>query len=353
MNTTGDRGPQERRVFLDGLRFLAAVWVFLFHFGRNHMPESLNFLKPLANTGAWGVSFFFVLSGFVLMEAYSPFFSGTPNLRKALAFGVIRWLRLAPVYYVVLVVFLLLYGLVLSESVTWSEFLLHLTMTQAWFHNTALSLNFPAWSLSCEIFYYGLFPVLCPLVFLLRKKLRAVLPILTLVLVPIWAATGLQIKWGLYHPLTNLPLFLSGMMLASCQDNTKAYLYGLLMWLIGMLVLPFEQRKIMFLNGYGAAPLCVLMVLGASRLTCRSSFVMQILIHAGLWSYPFYLAQYFSALLTKYLYWQFFSQLLKGFDWRHIFWVNFFVALVLTYGVEKPFDKIRKSVKKRLLISEL
>jgi peptidoglycan/LPS O-acetylase OafA/YrhL len=226
-------------------------------------------------------------------------------------------------------------------------------MTQAWIQDKALSLNFPAWSLSCEIFYYGLFPVLCPLVLRLRKKLKTGLPILTLILVPTWAVTGLQVKWGLYHPFTNLPLFLCGMMLATCQNNTKAYAAGLLIWVTGMLLLPGEQKKMILLNGYGAAPLFALLVLGASHLTFRSSLFMQILTHAGLWSYPFYLGQYFSALLTKYLYWQFFSHLLKGFDWRHIFWVNFFVAVGLTYGVEKPFEKIRKYLKKRLFFGEL
>lgn len=353
MNTISEPTALPRKVLLDGLRFLAALWVFLFHFAKNSVSETFSLLKPFAVTGAWGVSFFFVLSGFVLMKTYGRFFTGNIPVRQVLVFWGVRWLRLAPVYYGVLGLFLLLYGVILSEPVPAEELLLHLTMTQAWIQDKALSLNFPAWSLSCEIFYYGLFPLLTPVVFRLQNNLGRLFNALTLLLVPIWALLGLHKTWGLYHPVTNLPLFLCGMMLATGRFDAKAFAAGLLLWAVGLIVIPEQRRNVMFMNGYAAAPVFLILILGASRTPFRLTFPATMLFQAGLWSYPFYLGQYFSALLTKYLYWQFFSEIMKSFDWRHIFWVNLLVAVGLTYGVEKPFEKIRKSVKKRLFFDEI
>lgn len=353
MNTIGEPTDQPRKVFLDGLRLLAAFWVFLFHFAKNSVPETVGLLKTLSDTGAWGVSFFFVLSGFVLTKTYGHTLKGNVNSRQVLAFLAVRWLRLAPVYYSVLILFLLLYGLILSEPVPVEELLLHLTMTQAWFQDKALSLNFPAWSISCEIFYYSLFPLLNFTFIFLQRKLKSLLLFLSIIVVPAWAATGMPQRWGLYHPLSNLPLFLCGMMLALSRFEVKLFTTGVLLWLSGLLIIPEQQKCIIFMNGYAAAPVFAGLIFAASRISLRSARLVQILLHAGLWSYPFYLGQYFSALLTKYLYWQFLTDILMGFDWRHVFWVNVLMAAGLSYVVEKPFEKIRKSVKKRLFISEL
>ncbi len=58
---------------LTGLRFIAALWVVLFHFRpmlTDVSPEFRENLAPVLNCGAQGVDLFFILSGFVLTWNY-------------------------------------------------------------------------------------------------------------------------------------------------------------------------------------------------------------------------------------------------------------------------------------------
>lgn len=55
---------------LTGLRFYAAMWVFLYHFSV-YVGELDNFIF---NKGYLGVDVFFVLSGFILTYAYHKSF---------------------------------------------------------------------------------------------------------------------------------------------------------------------------------------------------------------------------------------------------------------------------------------
>lgn len=355
MSTTAEatipHGPN-RLPLLDGLRFLAALWVFLFHFGGNSSFWQTGPLKYLSDTGAWGVSFFFMLSGFVLMRSYGPTFMTSFTFRTVVSFWILRLLRLAPVYYGILFLFLLLYGIVLSEPVPTDELLLHLAMLQAWFPDKALSLNFPAWSLSCEIFYYLLFPVLCLFLAGLKRMIGdAAIPV-ALLLTPLMALADLHGFLGMYHPVTNLPLFVCGMLLGLIPVKRMNLGLGLVLWMMLLLVVPHGQYPRLFVNGYSAAPVFALIIVVASKQFSIYHVINKFLRIVGQWSYPFYLGQYFSALLTKYIYWQFLERLISGYDIRHIFWLNILVSILFVQGVEKPFEKFRYSVKRRFNFME-
>ena len=69
---------------LQALRFIFALFIFFQHFPiRNEEPRAL-----LDGAGYMGVSFFLVLSGFVMRKLKVPILNGEPLLRNAsFAFG--------------------------------------------------------------------------------------------------------------------------------------------------------------------------------------------------------------------------------------------------------------------------
>jgi peptidoglycan/LPS O-acetylase OafA/YrhL len=148
---------------LTGLRFFLALWVIVTHLiGRGHVYEAVVLTLPgplqdLIRRGYQAVPTFFVLSGFVLARTYGPTRWNRGNFRKYL---VGRFARVYPVY--------LLSLLIVSPFIVKAQdgqkgwlVAMHLTLTQGWFagHYTA-GWNTPAWSLSCEMFFYLVFPLL-------------------------------------------------------------------------------------------------------------------------------------------------------------------------------------------------
>ena len=84
---------------ITGLRAFAAVAVYFNHFG---LPGfSPNWLSNISANGGLGVPFFFVLSGFVLALAYE----NRPLISSQ--FFIDRIARIAPTYYVGLLVVLI------------------------------------------------------------------------------------------------------------------------------------------------------------------------------------------------------------------------------------------------------
>ena len=139
-------------------RFLAASIVVFFHFGRG---TSLVSLAPgFLTAGPEMVSFFFVLSGFVMVIAYWDREFNPPAYYRA------RLIRILPTYFLALLAALFL------ETVAYTKrtVVMNVLFLQAWVPPYPLSLNGPSWSLSVEMFFYLTFPLL--LWFLKTRKLR-------------------------------------------------------------------------------------------------------------------------------------------------------------------------------------
>ncbi|MFJ6616347.1 acyltransferase family protein [Kitasatospora sp. NPDC091335] len=204
MSTTGPH----RLPSLTGLRFWAALLVVLYHLSRK--AGELPLLSPLAWYGRSGVTFFFVLSGFVLAWTYGA--SPAP----AAVFGRRRFARIWPLHVLTTALSLgadAAIGAVLPVAAAlWSLALVH-----PWALPTVYGGNAASWSLGAEAWFYLLFP---PLLRLLAPRRRGWLPLAALcaVLGPLlWAAGPLLPAdpavrgWLLdYLPLTRTPQFALG-----------------------------------------------------------------------------------------------------------------------------------------------
>jgi peptidoglycan/LPS O-acetylase OafA/YrhL len=138
---------------LTGFRFVAAMMVFVSHYA---VPGLTGAALQVTESGYAGVTFFFVLSGFIITYNYlDRFEAGTGSL---LDYLVARLARVYPLYF-----FFIVYGwfTARNELDLW-PFLLAL---QAWSPNlkVVFGLNGPAWSIGVEVFLYLCFPLLVPL----------------------------------------------------------------------------------------------------------------------------------------------------------------------------------------------
>ena len=144
---------------LTGFRAIAAYFVLIAHsadtaFSYSGVPVAHQYVVYLAY---FGMSVFFVLSGFVIFYNYSGKFHRGTWARDTYEFAVARFARLFPLY----AVFLLL-SLQYIPSPTFLDktggfeavaFGSYLTLTQSWFNLQSITFA-PAWSISTECFFY-------------------------------------------------------------------------------------------------------------------------------------------------------------------------------------------------------
>jgi len=135
-------------------RFIASLLVINFHFGRNIAPFNFECLKPFFDRGNIAVSFFFILSGFVMVVAY-----GNKGKISPIYYIQKRFARIYPAFFLASLL-MILYLFLSNKAIILKELFLNLFLVQAWIPTKALVFNIPAWSISVEFFFYALFPFL-------------------------------------------------------------------------------------------------------------------------------------------------------------------------------------------------
>jgi peptidoglycan/LPS O-acetylase OafA/YrhL len=140
---------------LTTVRAAAALYVGCFHMVR---PFSLwGPLQNVMSAGYSGVSFFFFLSGFILIYTHGPEYSSGRGSAKR--FWVARLARVYPLYFLVM-----LWAGYLSRASLFhpryhiAAYVADLLMMQTWSIRMTPLFNIVAWSLSVEAFFYFIFP---------------------------------------------------------------------------------------------------------------------------------------------------------------------------------------------------
>ena len=141
---------------LTGLRCFAAINIVLFHFSN---PNWFGPFAPIINAGYASVSYFILLSGFVLAYNYSE--RARAGKLDKVRFWKSRFTRIYPIYLLSL---LLSWQVLSSEyqahthDMFWAGMLLAPLLLQGWVPSIATFLNTPAWTMSAEAFFYFIFP---------------------------------------------------------------------------------------------------------------------------------------------------------------------------------------------------
>lgn len=141
---------------LTSLRFFAALFVFFNHSNIAANPSSLlqKLYEPMAY-GYSGVSFFFILSGFIISYSYQD---KIKNKETSICdFYAFRLIRIYPVHFITFFVFAFSFATYNGSAVLPNLLLLHSLIPDA---ATYYSFNSVSWSLSAEMVFYLVFPLL-------------------------------------------------------------------------------------------------------------------------------------------------------------------------------------------------
>jgi peptidoglycan/LPS O-acetylase OafA/YrhL len=315
---------------LTSLRAFAALGVFLFHLGRWHAVQH----SPLP-FGYAGVTFFFILSGFVLTWSTAP---GTPA-------GRFYRRRVARIYPSHLALLVLALALPVSGPVSVRSVLASLFLVQAWIPrgDITFGLNGVAWSLSCEAAFYLALPFV--LAWLDGRGVRAARWLAGVAFVGGSAVTVVAAVHGgtwavvaFTHPVLRFGEFLLGVVAAREVRSglrvapglvVAAAVVGLGVVLAGDLPLPLPDLVLtpLFLTG--------IVLAAQTDLTDRRGWlVSRPLIYAGQVSFAFYLVH--ELVLTN---------LLHVRDARGLgaavpaFAAAAILAVVVHHGVERPAQR--------------
>ncbi|MEU0971278.1 acyltransferase [Streptomyces sp. NPDC005917] len=184
---------------LTGLRWMAALLVFGLHVHNFHYfgGTGARFMSWGFEAGASGVSFFFVLSGFVLM------WSARPGDRPR-RFWWRRVARIYPVHLVTAVIALVMaVTLPRQPKPTVPQGLADVFLVHSWWRPWWQTLDPVSWSLACEAFFYAAFPLLALLLRRLNARGATLLAALSVLAVLVLAWTDAHHWWG--QPISSFP----------------------------------------------------------------------------------------------------------------------------------------------------
>jgi len=372
--------------WLTVLRYPAALWVVLIHCewkfsDIGYLEDS--WLKLFFERGYLGVSFFFMLSGFILVWNY-------PSIDSKRNYLAARAARILPVYYLSLLFTVPLLLLSIFKEGFYPSLLIKplmfLALLQSWYPKISDWWNGPAWTLSCEAFFYvSLIATLPFLTRLLNSSRKRALLFLSLVFALGLIAPALFVfhfRADVYFshfmsavdPSTNnakifierFPLlrvleFIGGAALCIGfrkiiplpPSRSLPLIFIGLMWIVGTMFLPFILSM-----GTWTLPGFAMIILGASSLPFPSRESTPVAIALGSYavllgnaSYAVYLfhepiRDYLLIVDRRWLH------LLPTESWAFVGWLSFFVATLSTVAGVILFvtyeEPARRTIKKIL-----
>lgn len=163
-----DSSKKNTIAVLDGVRAFACLIVIWYHLDTvprdmhvwNLQQSTSPFVTAFLYFGRYGVTLFFVLSGFLLFLPFAKalLFENTwPSIRR---FYLRRVFRILPAYFLSLILIVLLFQQRYLQPQHWNELGLFFVFLMDTSHATFKQLNAPFWTLAIEWQYYMLLPLL-------------------------------------------------------------------------------------------------------------------------------------------------------------------------------------------------
>lgn len=175
-------------------RFIAAILIVFFHYAQDLYPFTITVIHNFLASCNISVSFFFILSGFVMIISNAN--------KEKIVVADFYWKRFKRIYpiYAVSMLMVLIFIILSRGEFDFSGFVLNVFLIQAWIPTKAVSFNYIAWSISVEIFFYLLFPFVFNYLF---KKMGLVQ--LAILIIGFWIVSQMGIHYLRYSDFFDGP----------------------------------------------------------------------------------------------------------------------------------------------------
>lgn len=334
-------------------RFLAAIAIVIFHYGQHISLFNNKYVAFIFEQANFGVSYFFILSGFVMIIAYYN------KSVSFLQFIKNRLARIYPLYFFAITMVLFINHFRIEN---YQDLVLNILMLQTWVPFKALTINPPGWSLSVELIFYIAFPFLLNKIYktIETKKLAFGMIIFWLIsqvlfyliISEVVTVSSLKLKTVLYHPLFHLNEFVIGNLaglwfLKNHNAYNGTYLKPLTICIIVFLVVLKFNNGVLYHNGLLAlvfAPIIVLLSLSESKVVNFLSYKQFVFL--GEISFGIYILQFPVWLLLSDFRMKTYLGLVKGDDDLVLFVIRVAVLIVVSAVSFKYFETpIRTYIK--------
>ncbi|MEP6947687.1 MAG: acyltransferase [Ginsengibacter sp.] len=258
VTSTGSYLPE-----IDGLRFLAISWVFVYHLNdflvKNYHVGGIKIIQTIFGNGHFGVELFFVISGFVLSLPFARYYLKQGKKVYVKQYFLRRLTRLEPPYFLIMIfLFFVESGRHFDVA---KRLVPHLLASLLYAHNIIYpgslpAVNSVAWSLEIEIQFYIMMPLLA-YIFILQKTTRRTLLVAVMIVMPVIQYFCKSETLFFYQ---FLQYFIAGFLLADIYINyDQQYFYkpanrikknvltisGMLVFM-GILIIPTSRTNLIY-----------------------------------------------------------------------------------------------------------
>ena len=323
--------------------------IVISHFNKDLFLYKIRFISDIFLRANVGVSYFFILSGFIMIVAYHRKEKiGYPDFYRN------RVARIYPLY----IVGLLIYFFTRYSDVSFYKTFLYLFGIQSWIPGKALILNFPGWSISVEFLFYLIFPWLYN--YLYSKGNKSIWIIAVLIWIGTQIFSNLYInspaykgphteshEFSHYFPLWHINEFLIGNIAGLLfVKNRKEKNYDLAVVVLFIaIILSLIFIPLNFHNGLmGVFFVPVIYLISCNNGLITKVFGLKPLEFLGEISYAIYIIHIPVLYIVRSVLWDYF-QISES---NTLFWIYMPVLMIVSAGfyqfIEKPMrDYLRKA----------
>lgn len=210
--------------FLDSLRGIAALYVVMFHMTFLPQPnlETPGWASAFVHFGETGVTLFFVVSAFSLCYTMPSHLRSSSPLWS---FYTRRFFRIAPLFYVWIVISLVRDKVLYSTDHSLSEILASVFFVFNLIPGLGKGFIWASWTIGVEMMFYLIFPFLCRFIHDVSKAFSSLLFALLLwislegLIVYLPLELPLQQSLAKWSVLRHMPMFLAGMTVYICFET--------------------------------------------------------------------------------------------------------------------------------------